>query len=156
MNINKILLLTPCLAFIFDASIGIKKAKCSEYMGRFSRKKSRELRIFKSILPISDIPNTYSISSAVHRYSNVNIRDIKNILLAIEIFNKWKSGKKVESKMALYVERKKILESDDFNLSGDRYREVKDLTNTKWSLVKLGDICEIFCNSGKFGITGNF
>lgn len=59
---------------------------------------------------------------------------------AIEIFKKWKYGKKAESKIALYVERKKILESEDFNLSGDRYREVKDYSNTKWPMVFVKDV----------------
>lgn len=67
---------------------------------------------------------------------------------AVEIFKKWKSGKKTESKIALYVERKKILESEDFNLSGDRYREVKDYSNTKWPNVKLSELCD-FISKGE-------
>ncbi len=66
--------------------------------------------------------------------------DKNDIPEAIEIFKKWKSGKKLESKIALYVERKKILESEDFNLSGDRYREVKDYSNTKWPMVKIEEL----------------
>ncbi len=65
-----------------------------------------------------------------------------NLPEAVEIFNKWKSGKKIESKIALYVERKKILENEDFNLSGDRYREVKDYSNAKWPNVKLSELCD--------------
>jgi type I restriction enzyme M protein len=66
-----------------------------------------------------------------------------NLPEAVEIFNKWKSGKKIENKIALYVERKKILETEDFNLSGDRYKEVKDYSNAKWSMIKIRELCNI-------------
>ena len=39
--------------------------------------------------------------------------------------------------------RKKILDSDDFNLSVDRYKEGKDYSDTKWPMVELGEIAEI-------------
>jgi type I restriction enzyme M protein len=62
---------------------------------------------------------------------------------ALEIINTWKNGKKTESKLALYVEKTKILESGDYNLSGDRYRIATDYTNAKWPMVELGEVCEI-------------
>lgn len=68
---------------------------------------------------------------------------------AIEIFNKWRVGNKVESKIALCVERKKILETEDFNLSGDRYQEKKDYLNAKWSNVKLSELCDFIGKGGK-------
>jgi len=40
--------------------------------------------------------------------------------------------------MALTVNRKRLLESPDINLSGDRYREAAAV-QSKWQMVKLGD-----------------
>jgi type I restriction enzyme M protein len=66
---------------------------------------------------------------------------------ALDILNKWSIGEKVESKLAVYVEKAKIGKNDDYNLSGDRYRVATDYTNAKWPMVKLGEICEIFNGS---------
>jgi len=59
---------------------------------------------------------------------------------ALEIINAWKTGKKIESKLALYVEKEKIVESGDYNLSGDRYRIATDYSNAKWPIVLLGEL----------------
>jgi len=59
---------------------------------------------------------------------------------ALEIINAWKDGKKIESKLAVYVEKTKIAESGDYNLSGDSYRVATDYANAKWPMVKLGEI----------------
>jgi type I restriction enzyme M protein len=59
---------------------------------------------------------------------------------ALEIINAWKTGKKIENKVALYVEKSKIIESGDYNLSGDRYRVATDYSNAKWPMVKLGEV----------------
>lgn len=61
---------------------------------------------------------------------------------ALDILNKWKAGEKVESKLAIYVEKTKIAESGDYNLSGDRYRVATDYSNAKWPMVKLGEVIE--------------
>ena len=63
---------------------------------------------------------------------------------AIEILNKWKDGKKVESKLAVYVDKVKIAETGDYNLSVDRYRITTDYSNAKWPMVELGDICDVY------------
>lgn len=63
---------------------------------------------------------------------------------ALEIITAWKLGKKLESKLALYTEKAKIIESGDYNLSGDRYRVAKDYANAKWPMMELGEICEIY------------
>jgi type I restriction enzyme M protein len=63
--------------------------------------------------------------------------------IALEILNKWNTGEKVENKLAVYVEKVKIAESGDFNLSGDRYRVATDYANAKWPMVELGEITEI-------------
>ena len=62
---------------------------------------------------------------------------------ALDILAKWKTGTKVEADMALYVEKTKIAESGDYNLSGDRYRVTTDYSNAKWPMVELGEVSEI-------------
>lgn len=59
---------------------------------------------------------------------------------ALGILNKWNTGEKIESKLAVYVEKSKIAENSDYNLSGDRYRVATDYTNAQWPMVKLDDI----------------
>jgi type I restriction enzyme M protein len=68
---------------------------------------------------------------------------------ALVVLNKWNTGEKVESKLAVYVEKSKIAENGDFNLSVDRYRVATDYTNAKWPMVKLGDICEFVGKGGR-------
>ena len=63
---------------------------------------------------------------------------------ALDILNKWKEGKKVESTKAVYVGKAKIAESGDYNLSGDRYRVVTDYSNAKWPMVTIGELCELY------------
>ena len=62
---------------------------------------------------------------------------------ALEIINAWKDGKKLENNLAVYVEKTKIDENGDYNLSGDRYRVATDYTNAKWPMVELGEIIKI-------------
>lgn len=69
--------------------------------------------------------------------------------VALEILNNWNTGEKVENKLAVYVEKSKIAENGDYNLSGDRYRIVNDYTNAKWPMVNLGDVVEILDNKRK-------
>ena len=55
-----------------------------------------------------------------------------------------KAQKTQESKMALTVSRKRLLESPDINLSGDRYRVTPArASNGKWPMVKLGEVCDL-------------
>ena len=48
-----------------------------------------------------------------------------------------------EGKMALTVSRKRLLESPNCNLAGDRYRAVAVCGNGQWPMVKLRDVCRI-------------
>ncbi len=63
---------------------------------------------------------------------------------ALEILQAWKTGKKQEKEMALWVKKEKIAESGDYNLTGERYREVEVYKNEKWPMVELGKVCEIY------------
>ena len=65
---------------------------------------------------------------------------------ALDILNKWNTGEKVENKLAVYVEKSKIAENGDYNLSGDRYRVATDYTNAKWPMVKIIDVVELVKN----------
>jgi len=61
---------------------------------------------------------------------------------ALRILDGHKKGQKAqEGKMALTISRKRLLESGDINLSGDRYREAVAVQST-WPMVKLGNIFE--------------
>jgi type I restriction enzyme M protein len=80
-------------------------------------------------------------------------REIKenDLPLALEIINKYKQciieEKEIEfnlneAKYAHVVKKEKVAESGDYNLSGDRYKEVVAY-NGKWDFVELGEVCEI-------------
>ena len=43
------------------------------------------------------------------------------------------------NRIATIVTKEKIAESGDYNLSGDRYKEVDQFTNQKWPMVELGN-----------------
>jgi type I restriction enzyme M protein len=62
---------------------------------------------------------------------------------AYKILKKWQKGEKIESKLALWVKMEKLAESGEYNLTGDRYREVIDYSKVKWPMVRLGDVCKI-------------
>lgn len=74
--------------------------------------------------------------------------DKNDLPKAWEILQAWKKGEKQESEMALWVEKEKIAESGDYNLTGERYREVEVYKNVKWNMVELGEVCEILRGAG--------
>ena len=63
--------------------------------------------------------------------------------VALDILNRWQTGEKSNSKLALYVKKTKIAEDGEYNLTGDRYRETVDYSNVKWPMIELGAICEL-------------
>jgi type I restriction enzyme M protein len=78
--------------------------------------------------------------------------DKNDLPQALEIVNAWKqtiaegNGFELDEDgraIAHAVSKKKIAESSDWNLSGDRYKEVISYANVKWPMVELGDVCEI-------------
>jgi type I restriction enzyme M protein len=61
---------------------------------------------------------------------------------ALEILDSHKKEQKtLESKLALTVSRKRLLDSGDINLSGDRYRKTAAV-QSKWPLVELGNVLD--------------
>ncbi|MCG2778241.1 MAG: N-6 DNA methylase, partial [Desulfobacterales bacterium] len=74
--------------------------------------------------------------------------DKNDLPQALEIVKAWKQaiveGKNFEldendKAIAHIVSKKKIAESGDYNLSGNRYKEVVSYANVKWPMVELGD-----------------
>jgi len=69
--------------------------------------------------------------------------------LALEIIKKYKSSlddKKFsedEKQVAHIVAKEKIISTGDYNLSGERFKEVLRITDQKWEMVELGEVCEI-------------
>ncbi len=55
-----------------------------------------------------------------------------------------------EATLAIVVEKEKIAQSGDYNLSGERYKESIVKQHQKWPMVELGEVCEI--NPKKSGI----
>jgi len=52
-----------------------------------------------------------------------------------------KSGGDFTPELGLIVRKEKIAGDEEYNLGGDRYRENRGYSNTKWPMVKLGDVC---------------
>ncbi|MFH1175581.1 MAG: restriction endonuclease subunit S [bacterium] len=73
--------------------------------------------------------------------------DKDDLPLALEIIKKYcvvvETGFKPVSTISVNIPKSQIAENSDYNLSGDRYREVKNFVNQKWSTVELGKITEI-------------
>jgi len=62
-----------------------------------------------------------------------------NLPQALRIIDSHKKAQKVQNEgIALTISRKRLLESGDMNLSGDRYRETAAI-HRKWPMVRLGD-----------------
>jgi type I restriction enzyme M protein len=70
---------------------------------------------------------------------------------ALEILHLYREhvlgGKKIvfksDDEFALLVSKEKITKSDDYSLSGDRYRTNTDYENIKWPLIEIGELCEL-------------
>jgi type I restriction enzyme M protein len=66
--------------------------------------------------------------------------DKNDLPVALDILNKWRVNKKTENKLVAYVEKNKISEDGNYNLSVERYREVIDNSNAKWPMVKFDEV----------------
>jgi type I restriction enzyme M protein len=79
--------------------------------------------------------------------------DKNDLPQALKIVKAWKQaiveGKDfelnaVDKAIAHTVSKEKIAESGDYNLSGDRYKEVISCANVKWPMVELVEACDFF------------
>jgi len=67
---------------------------------------------------------------------------IKEYRLALKDNRKFELNTE-QIKIAHLVAKEKIAETNDYNLSGDRYIEAVNFANQKWPMVELGEICEL-------------
>ncbi|MBP5288094.1 MAG: N-6 DNA methylase [Elusimicrobiales bacterium] len=51
----------------------------------------------------------------------------------------------------LLVEKSKIAENGDYNLTASRYKQTTQALNSKWEMVQLGDVCELESGSREKG-----
>ncbi len=78
--------------------------------------------------------------------------DKNDLPQATEFINQWQNAINthsefaIESKMVTLVAKSKIAENEEYNLTASRYKVIKDYSNCKWDMVKLGDVCEILDN----------
>jgi len=72
-----------------------------------------------------------------HGVSSLLTEDGDNLLL--------EDGGKIllEDQKYIVVAKEKIAESGDYNLTGERYREVEVYKNQKWEMVELGEVCDV-------------
>ena len=78
--------------------------------------------------------------------------DKNDLPRALKIVKAWKEaiakGKnfgldEADKAIAHIVSKEKISEAGDYNLSGDRYKEVISYANVKWPMVELGEVCKL-------------
>ena len=72
--------------------------------------------------------------------------DLPDCLRALQ---QWKRARVIDegNRFAFAVSRTKIAADGAYNLTGDRYRETADYNTTKWQMVELGEVCDIFNGS---------
>lgn len=74
--------------------------------------------------------------------------DKNDLPKALEFIHQWQNSINTqtkfttESKLVTVVEKSKLAENEEYNLTASRYKVVQDFSNCKWDIVKVGDICE--------------
>ena len=74
--------------------------------------------------------------------------DKNDLPKALELINQWqnaintKTDFSSDSQMITLVEKSKLGENEEYNLTASRYKVTQDFSNCKWDIVKLGDICD--------------
>ena len=75
--------------------------------------------------------------------------DKNDIPKALELINEWQNAINTQadfeqnSELATLVEKSKIAEKEEYNLTASKYKEQKDYLNCKWEIVSLDTICEL-------------
>lgn len=75
--------------------------------------------------------------------------DKNDLPQATEFISQWQnsinthSEFSADSKMITIVEKSKLAENEEYNLTASRYKVAQDFSNCKWDMVKLGDVCEL-------------
>lgn len=74
--------------------------------------------------------------------------DKNDLPKALKLINQWQNSINAQtdfitdSKMITLVEKSKLAENGEYNLTASRYKITQDFSNCKWDIVKLGDICD--------------
>ena len=63
---------------------------------------------------------------------------------ALGALQEWHDSDKCDSPLVVLISKAQILATKDFNLSGGRYLENADHSNTEWPVVKLETVCSLF------------
>ena len=75
--------------------------------------------------------------------------DKNDLPKALEIINQWQTAINsqiefsIDSKRIVLVEKSKLAEGEEYNLTASRYKVTQDFSNCKWKMVQLSDICEL-------------
>ena len=72
--------------------------------------------------------------------------DENDLPQAFKVLKSWSEGKKEKTDIAHWVKKEEIIKNEDYNLKGNWYKKVKQKP-TKWSMVELGEMCDIFNGS---------
>lgn len=71
--------------------------------------------------------------------------DKNDLPKALELINQWQNAINTQtdfiadSKITTLVEKSKLAENGEYNLTASRYKVTQDFSNCKWDMVKLGD-----------------
>ena len=80
--------------------------------------------------------------------------DKNDLPKALELINQWqnaintKTDFSSDSQMITLVEKSKLGENEEYNLTASRYKVTQDFSNCKWEMVKLGDARFFMVESG--------
>lgn len=72
--------------------------------------------------------------------------DKNDLPKALEVINQWQNSINAQtdfitdSKMITLVEKSKLAENGEYNLTASRYKEAQDFSNCKWDMVKLENL----------------
>lgn len=79
--------------------------------------------------------------------------DKNDLPKALELINKWQNSINAQtefstdSKMITIVEKSKLAENGEYNLTASRYKVTQDFSNCKWDIIALGDVVDIYNGS---------
>ncbi len=80
--------------------------------------------------------------------------DKNDLPKALELINRWQNATNTktdfssDSQMITLVEKSKLAENEEYNLTASKYKVTQDFSNCKWEMVKLGDARFFMVESG--------
>lgn len=69
----------------------------------------------------------------------IDKNDLPEVLKVVKEY-KANPDKPIDSTLAHFVTKDKIIKSGDYNLTGDRYKETISIANKKWPIIQLGNL----------------